>query len=93
MSHKLAKQERKQIVASILINAYADGNIEVKGIPNNYDYGMNIIGGAQKMIHGYFIKQALDGKMNANGIVEKSKIQMPTNGQIKKISEESNGKA
>jgi len=85
MSHKQAKAARRQVTASILITAYADGNLDVKGIPNNYDMGMKMMGSATNAVHGYFIQQALNGNMDKNGNVAAKLIQEPTEEQTNKV--------
>jgi len=59
----------------------------VKGIPNNCDMGMKMMGSATNAVHGYFIQQALNGNMDKSGNVAAKLIQEPTEEQTNKVVE------
>ena len=84
MSHKIAKEMRHTARASILINLTMDGRIEVKGIPNQFTVGTEMLSAAQKAVYGYYIGKIQQGKFDAEkGEVIPDAIVQPTEEQIK----------
>jgi len=87
MSHKIAKEMRHAVRASILINLTADGKIEVKGIPASYNMATEMMSAASKAIHGYFMELLHAGKFDMEkGVVIPDIIQEPTAEQIKQVA-------